>query len=376
MNNPYMTRLPADQSPLWKKKGPLLERLDLELTERCNNHCIHCFINRPAADTTAKEKELSTDALKKILEQAASLGCLTVRFTGGEPLLREDFADLYLFARRLGLKVILFTNATLITPELADLLARIPTLERVEISLYGMSRQSYEAVSETPGSFRAAWQGMGFLLEKNDPFAVKFVILPPNKDDSADFEQWAATIPWMKNAPSYVLFLDGHARRDRARQRMINKLRLSPQDGLKILTRRKHEYVQGMRNFCARFTRPLGERLFSCGAGLGRGCVDAYGFFQPCLLLRHPDTVYRLKDGSLKEALTRFFPGVRELRAQNSDFLAHCARCFLRGLCEQCPAKSWMEHGTLDTPVKYLCDIAHARPGFSGWLKAMKKRGK
>jgi hypothetical protein len=85
-------------------------------------------------------------------------------------------------------------------------------------------------------------------------------------------------------------------------------------------------------------------------------------------MLRHPDTVYDLSNGSLREALTVFFPEVREKRAINPDYLARCARCFLKGLCEQCPAKSWMEHGTLDTPVEYLCRIAHAQARFLGLL--------
>ncbi|HUU41741.1 MAG TPA: radical SAM protein [Desulfatiglandales bacterium] len=365
----YSVRLATDKAPLWKKKGPLLERLDMEITERCNNNCIHCFINLPAEDALAKEKELKSDDIKEILEQAASLGCLTVRFTGGEPVLREDFEDLYIFSRKLGLKVILFTNATLVTPKLAELLTRIPPLEMVEVSIYGMKKRSYEAVTRIPGSFEAAWQGISLLLEKKIPFVVKTVVLPPNRDDMEDFEQWAATIPWMKKSHSYVLFLDNHGRHDMLKRHMINKLRLSPEEGLKILTNRKNEYVEEMKGFCAEFLRPLGERVFSCGAGIGSGCVDAYGYFQPCLLLRHPSTVYNLRNGSLKDALTQFFPGVREMKGKDSDFLEHCAHCFLRGLCEQCPAKSWMEYGTLDTPVKYFCDIAHAQARFLGLLE-------
>jgi hypothetical protein len=48
--------------------------------------------------------------------------------------------------------------------------------------------------------------------------------------------------------------------------------------------------------------------------------------------------------------------------------LERCARCFLKGLCEQCPAKSWTEHGTLDTPVEYLCQVAHAQALYLGLL--------
>lgn len=70
----------------------------------------------------------------------------------------------------------------------------------------------------------------------------------------------------------------------------------------------------------------------------------------------------------LRYALTEYFPKFRELRATNIEYMNRCARCFLKGLCEQCPAKSWMEHGTLDTPVEYLCAVAHAQARYLGWL--------
>ena len=124
-----------------------------------------------------------------------------------------------------------------------------------------------------------------------------------------------------------------------------------------------------MKEFCSKFTRPPGECLFSCGAGQGGGCVDSYGLFQLCMLLRHPTTVYNLKKGSLNDAMTNFFPEVRKMKAARTSYLTRCAHCFLKGLCEQCPAKSWMEHGSLDTPVEYLCEIAHAQASYLGLLK-------
>jgi sulfatase maturation enzyme AslB (radical SAM superfamily) len=59
---------------------------------------------------------------------------------------------------------------------------------------------------------------------------------------------------------------------------------------------------------------------------------------------------------------------LHELRATNPEYLRRCAKCFLKGLCEQCPAKSWAESGTLDTPVEYLCEVAHAQARYLGWL--------
>ena len=366
----YVAKIKTDKSPLWQNKHPLLNRLDMELTERCNNNCIHCYINLPANDLTARNRELSTSEIKNILIEAASLGCLTVRFTGGEPLLREDFEELYLFTRRLGLKIIIFTNATLITQHLADLFVRIPPLEKIEVSIYGMKRSSYEAVTRVPGSFEAVWRGINLLLENKMPFVVKNALLPPNKEEMDKFENWASTIPWMNGPPSYSMFFDHRCRRDSEEKNLvIKRLRLSPEEGLKMFTKKKEEYFRVIREFCSKFTRPTGECLFSCGAGKSGGCVDAYGLFQLCMLLRHPATAYNLKKGSLNDAMTNFFPKVRKMKAAHTSYLARCARCFLKGLCEQCPAKSWMEHGSLDTPVEYLCEIAHAQATYLGLLK-------
>ena len=84
-----------------------------------------------------------------------------------------DFEELYLCARRLGMKVLLFTNARLITPHLADLFARVPPLVPIEITVYGMRQESYEAVTRTPGSFAQFRRGVNLLLERKVPFIVK-----------------------------------------------------------------------------------------------------------------------------------------------------------------------------------------------------------
>lgn len=369
----YIIKEKIDRDGFWKNRAPLLGRLDMELTERCNNNCIHCYINLPARDPVAKKRELSGKKIKNIIMEAADLGCMIVRFTGGEPTLREDFQEIYIFARKLGLRVLLFTNATLITDRLAGLFSHIPPLEKIEVTLYGMKRQSYEAVTRVSGSFKAARRGINLLLEKKIPFVVKSVLLPQNKDEVKAFESWASGIPWMDKTPAYSMFFDLHCRRDLKKNGLIKEVRVSAQQGLKVLTRQKDKYVKEMKEFCAKFMRPQGSRIFSCGSGAGGGCVDAYGKFYPCLLLKHPDTAYDLKKGSLKDALENFFPGLRQRQASHSDYLNRCARCFLKGLCEQCPAKSWMEHGTLDTPVGYLCEIAHAQAGFLGLIKSYEK---
>jgi radical SAM protein with 4Fe4S-binding SPASM domain len=358
---------------LTKPIASRLGQLDIELTERCNNNCIHCCINLPVDDTEARHREMTTAQVKDVLRQAADLGCLKVRFTGGEPLLCPDFEALYLFSRRLGLKVLLFTNGRLITPHLADLFARIPPLVQIEITVYGMHRESYEAVTRSPGSFAEFQHGVDLLVERNVPFVVKSALLPQNKSEMAEFETWVRTIPWMTRRPGYSMFFNLRHRRDDAQKnRLIESLRISPQEGVAVLTRDGAKYLKEMAEFASKFMRPTGDQLFGCGAGTAQGmCIDAYGRSQPCMGVRAPqltvDVVGAQHAAPLQSAIAEF-TYLSDLRATNSEYLRRCARCFLKGLCEQCPAKSWAEHGTLDTPVEYLCEVAHAQARHLGWL--------
>jgi len=369
----YFERKDMDRDPPWKGEGPDAAQLDVELTERCNNACIHCSINKPEGDKRSRARELDTNAWKAILRQTAEMGVVTVRFTGGEPLLRDDFSELYLFARRLGLKVLIFTNARLVTPQIAALLADVPPLEEIEVSVYGMSRESYEAVTSVDGSYAGFRNGLQRLLDSKIPFVVKGVVLPPNRHEMGAFDAWARAIPWMTNAPpSYAMFFDLRGRRDSAaKNRRIRRLRVSPEEGLAILARQPDRYRNEMAEFFDKFLSPPSDRLFTCG--VGPGCVDAYGFFQPCLSLRHPALTFDLRKGTLREAMRTMMPRLKEMHASDPLYLERCARCFLRGMCEQCPAKSWSEHGTLDKPVEYLCRVAHAQARFLGLIRAQER---
>jgi radical SAM protein with 4Fe4S-binding SPASM domain len=364
----FARRIPSGRAGLWNTRRPLLGRLDIELTERCNNDCLHCSINLPAGDDVARRRESTAGDVKAILKEAASLGCLSVRFTGGEPLLREDFEDIYLAARRLGLKVRVFTNATLMTPRLAALFKKTPPLERIEISVYGMTASSEAAVTQNPCSHQASRRGIALLVENGVPFILKGAVLPSTKNELDRFEAWAGKVARAGEPPAYAMLFDLRSRRDNeAKNRRIRELRLEPAEYVRLAGRRGESHAAELRAFVARFAGAYGDCLFPCL--LDAGSVDAYGRFQACLVLRHPDTTYDLRKGSLRQAIVEFLPKVRNILATDPAYLERCGRCFLKPLCLQCPAKSWAEHGTLDTPVDYFCGITHAQAVSLGLLK-------
>jgi MoaA/NifB/PqqE/SkfB family radical SAM enzyme len=367
---PYFLRVSVEKNWPWKAKKPLLNNLKVLLTERCNMNCIHCCVNHPANDMEAQKKELSTEAVKDILAEAAALGCLSVQFTGGEPLLRPDFEDLYLFARKLGLKIVIFTNATLLNGRVGEMLARIPPQELIEITVFGMKKESYEAVTRVPGSFATAQRGIHLLLEKKIPFVVKGVLLPPNRHEKKEFESWAATIPWMDKPPVYSLMFEQRRGKGEEKNTLIRSFRLSVDEMIQEITRDPLAYAKEVKLFIAKLVPPSGDKLFTCGAGGRGGCINPYGYLHPCITLDHPMTLYDLKRGSLREAFTEFFPRIRQMKVSNSEYLARCGFCSLKAICDQCPGRSWKEHGTLDTPVEYFCELTHAQGRYLGLLKS------
>ena len=369
----YVRKVRSGQDGLWRTSAPALARLDIELTERCNSACLHCSVALPAGDPGAKAREWPAARWQALLDEAAALGCLVVRLTGGEPTLREDFEAIYLHARRLGLRVMLFTNATLVTPRLARLLADVPPLEAVEVSIYGLTAGTAEAVTGKPGSFAAARRGLALLGERGVPFAIKGAVLPPTRGEMDAFEAWAAGLPGRTGEVSWATLFDLHSRRDAARNAVIAGLRPEAGEFVRLARRRGEAAVDEWRDFCGRAGSPGGDRLFDCLPAASSAAVDAYGRLQYCLGLRHPETIYDLNAGSLREAVTEFLPRLRERRAADPAYLERCGRCFLKGLCLQCPAKSWAEHGTLDTPVEYFCDVAHAQAAAAGLLEPGEK---
>lgn len=347
------------------RRRPLLSSLDVELTERCNNDCVHCAISRRAGDAAARRRELTAAELDGVFSQATDLGCLTVRLTGGEPLLRGDFPEVYMAARRRGLTVRLLTNGCLLTPSLARLLGTVPPLEPVEVTAYGHDRRSYEAVTRVPGSFARFRRGLRLLAEHRVRFRLKGVLLAGASQERRRFESWAQGLSGTR--PEMTLLLDLRHRRDsKERNEAISRLRLPP-EAIAAASRSDRLFREQMKLFPARHMGPQGAKLFSCSAG-NSVCLDASGRLQPCLLLRKRDLTYDLSGGSLRHALQAFFPGVVGARTANRRYLQRCGRCQLKGFCRQCPAISYIEHGRLDKPVEYYCRVAHQQAYALGWL--------
>jgi len=364
MNKPDIHTVDIQDHPLWERaksrRVPL--SFDLELTARCNNNCRHCYINLPAGDRAAQSRELSASEITRLAGEAVELGALWCLLTGGEPLLRPDFPEIYLGLKRMGLLVSVFTNACLVKDEHVALFQRYPPRD-IEVTVYAATPAAYEAVTQQPGSFAAFQRGLDLLLESGIQVRLKAMALRSNlheMDAIAAFCR-ARTKDFYRFDPVLHLRFDG----DPQRNAQIRSERLSPEE-IVALERGDAQRFEKLEQKCADLLRPefahTGcNHLFHCGAGTASFNVSYDGLFRLCSSLWQPDCVYNLRQGNLREAWDELVPRVRDLRSDRREFLETCRRCPLINLCLWCPAHAHLESGELDGATPYFCAVAHAR---------------
>lgn len=364
MSDSQVSSLSLPEFGLWEKlKGKRgLISFDLEITARCNNLCRHCYINLPPGDKEAKRKEMTLEEIGSIAEQAVDLGALWCLLTGGEPLLREDFEDIYMLLKRKGLLLSVFTNATLVRDSHIALFKKYPPRD-IEVSVYGVTRETYEAVTRVPGSFAAFTRGLSLLLESGVKIRLKAMALRSNVHELPEIARFCRerTKDYFRFDPLLHLRFDA----DPVRNEEIKEERLSPPE-IAAIERADDERFGSLQRSCDKLINPefahYGcNHLFHCGTGNGSFSVSYDGRFRLCSSLWHPDCLYDLRQGSLAEAWQTFVPKVRDMRSNDPEFLQTCRRCPLINLCLWCPAHAYLEVGRMDARVNYFCDVAHAR---------------
>src|SRR6202041_3292835 len=170
------------------KRTPM--EVSIELTHRCPLECQHCYNNLPMADKSARNRELSLDEYKRLLDEIAEAGTFWILFTGGEIFARADFLDIYAYAKTKGFLITLFTNATMITPRIADFLAEWRPFT-VEVTMYGATRETYEALTQIPGSYDRCMRGIRLLNERKLPLKLKTVPTTINRHEVFEMKRMA-----------------------------------------------------------------------------------------------------------------------------------------------------------------------------------------
>ena len=337
---------------------PLDGRFDL--TYRCNNNCRHCWLWLPL-DAPQRQEELSLDEIRRIVDEARHMGCQAWAISGGEPLLRPDFAEIFEYITLKSVHYKLNTNGTLITPAIARLLTR-PGNKMV--ALYGATAEVHDHITRKPGSFEAAMRGFAYLKEAGARFTVQLV---PMRDS---YHQYSEMLKLAQSlSPDYRVgapWLWLSACRSDLRNREIARQRLDPMDVIALDEPNPSD--EGLSQLTGDETALRGA---ACGAApsddcLFAGCIaarrdfhiDPYGQMSFCYYIKDPALRFDLRRGTFQQAWDEFIPSLAHTVRGGEEYLDNCGSCDLRRDCRWCAVYGYLEHGRYSAKVDYLCDVA------------------
>ena len=324
-----------------------------DITHRCNYRCPHCYAGHLNSRPAAAAPELSTKQVAALLSEAAEAGCLLLLLSGGEPLVRRDFCDIYMAAKSLGLIITVFTNGSLLTSAHLETFASYPP-HLVEVSVYGATEDTYEAISGVPGSYGLVRKNIERLLEHRVPVGMKTMILRDNLHEVAAIEDLARTlgVPF-RSDPLVTPRLDGDLGplAQRVDPRQAVKFEMSNLE-------RRAEMVRFLRTrdeFADESISPA-NRLYRCGAGKGTFYVDPQGFLHPCLM--SPRIAFDALSIGFAAAWKAVKTAVDEAVWEEAG---GCAECATIELCGYCPGLFELENATPSRPPKYVCRLGEYR---------------
>ncbi|MDA8019638.1 MAG: radical SAM protein [Thermoanaerobaculia bacterium] len=322
----------------------------LELTSRCNLKCVHCYLG-PQEDQRAKRSmEMSTDRVLSLIDEMVEAGCLYLLITGGDPMVRKDFPEIYRHARERGLIVTIFCDGILASDAIVELFRELPPYV-VEVSIYGGTAETYEAITRIPGSFPRALAGIQRLLDGGIRVALKTVLMEPNRheislmrsiaeDFGVSFRLDSAIFPCLPDRDDSVL-----------------GLRVSPETAVRQELLEDPSRVESWQSYIeARQDLPPAETTYVCGAGVTNFYVDPFGNASPCLMTTQYQ--YPTEGRSFGEL---WEDELGRLRGNTPRADYGCNSCEMRSACTGCPAFNYQENGAEDVKSDYVCATTNIR---------------
>jgi len=329
--------------------------VQLDLTYRCNERCIHCYLDHH------DHGEMTTAEIKDLLDQMADAGVFYLTLSGGEILMRKDFFDILEHARLRTFCIKLKTNGVLVRKQEAD---RIKTLgvESVQISIYSHRHEVHDAITKMPGSLRQSIEAVRLLREHGLHVIMANVLMRQNVNDYRGVRDLAAELGAQFIVdPTITPMMDG--------DRSILNLNVDEAALREVF--RNEALVGSVEEFCAPPQGPGEEALdmLPCSAGHTACYVSPYGDIYPCVQFPLPSgNVRRTKFADI----WRDSPQLKEVRSITLRDMPACSKCTHGGTCTRCPGLAYLE-GNMLGPSVQDCEKSYARTGIASEnLKARK----
>lgn len=322
-------------------------KAQLELTYRCNLHCVHCYTD-PYNDRHHIRKELSLDEIRRILGELAGLEVVFLNLTGGEVFTHPHFFEIYDYAYRKGFLLMLYTNGTIMTPAIIERLRQTPPFS-IDISCHSVNEEAFDRFTQVPGSFRSFMKSMELLRDSGLPICFKTKAMNWNKDE---LPQIKAFVESFGQTFGFSTSLSPRLNGDLSSL----EYRLAPTE-IAALEGPVHE-AEGTEP-CRKtdeWSAPPTDRLYRCGCATNSIHINAWGELGTCTL--QYERRASLREYSVKDAIDKVFGEIRSLRYATDS---PCRTCHIHTFCDKKPTDARWERGNVEEPVPYDCDVAVSR---------------
>lgn len=333
-----------------------------ELTSRCNFNCKMCYVHNSIEDSCTAENELTTDQWLGLASDARDAGMLSLILTGGEIFLRQDFKILYENIAKMGFKVTIYSNGSLIDRKIAKWLGKTPPAS-MEITLYGASAATYDKVCGNAKAYYDTINAIDYLLAEGINIQLKTTVTQFNKDD------YKALLEFAEKRGLHLDIVD-YLFPARSTIHTTGNCRLTPEELMDYYTmvfetnqemlelhrdELNSEQVAEQNNnhfedLSDEYTAKI-KSAFSCDAGSSKFWITWDGRMLPCGVL---EDIFELP---LKIGFLNAWKALYD-RCGEIPECVECRNCDANEFCDVCPAKRKAETGYFDRPAGYLCELA------------------
>lgn len=333
---------------------PLISSLQFELSSRCNERCIHCYIPN---DKKNHGFDMPTDKVKSIIDEFAAMGGIHVTLSGGEAFLHKDIIEIAKYCREKDLKISILSNLISLKDEQIEALKEV-NLSLIQVSLYSMDPEIHDFITTVKGSFERTKASIEKLVAADIPIQISCPIMKANRIGYDKVLDYAKKLK-VKAQTDYIMM----ARSDLDTENLANRLSLEEtevllRDIIEHDIRYREDTLQQLPitdeikfNFERFIKQPV------CGVGYDNCCITANGDVYPCAGWQDYvlGNVYKQSLKVIWEESER----VKELRKITQASFPQCLDCEARDYCARCLVRNYNESGGNMFAVNHhFCDVA------------------
>ena len=322
----------------------ILYSLVLELTYRCNEKCVHCYLPQET-----RLPELSLQQIDALMGEFVGMGGLQIQLTGGEALFRKDFIGILSLAKKHCLVTSITTNLTLLSDDILNAIIDLSP-RSVGCSIYAARPELHDAITLVKGSFAKSVRAIRSLRAAGIPVVTKSPLMKTTAPHWREIEALAKEL-----GCEYQFDLSITAKNDGKLSPLAQ--RVEDREVLNdIFSSRYYKLYVGDEPMSA-LAGPSPEASL-CGAGASGLAVSPDGTIRPCIGLTIG--LGQWPTNSLAEVWHKS-PFFAEFGAIKLRDISPCNTCPELAFCSRCPGAWLAEHGDFRKPNPYTCELARAR---------------